>query len=250
LSTPLVHGVQGSPLRVPQQPCCRTAPLDAPHMPPPTCRSPCARGRADRSDPHISRTRKRRGKKRATHSSSRLVSAESELGTLPVSAFELRVLHTRSRLGGTSPHPQHRMCPYGTRARYPWDAVPLECSVVTSRARVPSESSATALLPHRPARCIRHVAPPTCRALGAEPDRSDPPRPHAQTLWQEAGHAHCCKIGERGERARQTSRQRIVVEAPAHPKPTRPLGRYYAAPTASNVPLPYPRTVPIRRGAP
>jgi hypothetical protein len=68
-------------------------PLD---MPPPTCR---ALGAEPTVPTHISRTRKRRWRKGGTHSAKRLVSADSELGTLPVSELLKRYLHIRSRLG-------------------------------------------------------------------------------------------------------------------------------------------------------
>jgi hypothetical protein len=84
-------------MRIPQQAYCRTAALGAPDMHPPTCR---ALG-AEPIDPTLlGRTRASAGgKKGATHSSSRLVSAESELGTLPVSLLLSRYLHTRGGLG-------------------------------------------------------------------------------------------------------------------------------------------------------
>ena len=47
----------------------------------------------------LGRTRKRRWQEGGTHRYARLVSAESELGTLPVSALWLRSLHNRSGLG-------------------------------------------------------------------------------------------------------------------------------------------------------
>ena len=93
-------------------PCSRTAPLDAPGMQPP--RHAALLG-AEPTDPTLlGRTRKRRWQEGGTHRSVSSVSAESELGTLPVSKFELRSLHTRSGLGCSA-----TMCPYGTRAPYP-----------------------------------------------------------------------------------------------------------------------------------
>ena len=65
-------------------------------MHPPTCRTLGA----EPTDPTLlGRTRKRRWQEGGTHSNESLVSAESQLGTLPVSAFWLRALHTRSGLG-------------------------------------------------------------------------------------------------------------------------------------------------------
>jgi hypothetical protein len=102
---------RGPILRVPQQPCCRTVPFDAPDMHPSTCR---ALG-AEPTDPTLlGRTRKRPWQEEGTHSDSRLMSAESELGKLPVSAFWPRPLDSRSGLGplgGTTPHPQQRCAP-------------------------------------------------------------------------------------------------------------------------------------------
>ncbi len=55
---------------------------------------------AEPTDPTLlGRTRKRNWQEGGTYSEVSLVSAESELGTLPVSAFELRALHTRNGLG-------------------------------------------------------------------------------------------------------------------------------------------------------
>jgi hypothetical protein len=90
--------------------------------------------------------------------------------------------------------------------------------------RVPSESTATALLPHRPRSMPPTCIPPTCRAARSRAHRSDPPRPHVKTPLARRGHAQSIKIGERRERARHTPRQRIVAEVAAHPKRTRPLG--------------------------
>ncbi len=101
---------QGSPLRAPQQPCCRNRPLlDAPDM-------PRARSRAERSDPprlHAQALRDEGG----THSEYRLVSAESELGTLPVSALFLSKLHARGGLGRSAVlrRTHSNDVPYGTR---------------------------------------------------------------------------------------------------------------------------------------
>ncbi len=131
----------------------------------------------------LGRTRKRRWQEGATHSSTRLVSAESELGTLPVSALFSRYLHTRSGLGRSA-----------VLRRTHSNDVPLRY-----RRTVPK---------------------------------------------QEWGDAQYSKIGERGERARHTLRQRVVAELAAHPKRTRPLGRCYAAPTPTMYPYgpraPYP----------
>jgi hypothetical protein len=85
--------------------------------------------------------------------------------------------------------------------------------------------------------------PPTYRAARSRADRSDPPRLHAQAPVARRGHVQPCKIGERGEPARHTPRQRVVVQGAAHPKRTRPLG-------GSTTPHPRKRcalTVPAHR---
>jgi hypothetical protein len=75
-------------------------------MHPPTCRALLG---AEPTDPTLlGRTRKRRWQEGGTHKYASLVSAESELGTLPFSAFELRSLHIRSGLGRSAvPHRTH-----------------------------------------------------------------------------------------------------------------------------------------------
>ena len=63
---------------------------------PPTCRALGAEpSDPTQHQPHAQALRDEGG----THSEYRLVSAESELGTLPVSALFLRSLHARSGLG-------------------------------------------------------------------------------------------------------------------------------------------------------
>jgi hypothetical protein len=87
-------------------------------MHPPTCR---ALG-AEPTDPtHVGRTRKRPWQEGGTHNSISFVSAESELGTLPVSALSLRSLHTEADSAARRYYaaPTATMCPYGTRALYP-----------------------------------------------------------------------------------------------------------------------------------
>ena len=78
-------------------PAAAPPPLDAPDMHPPTCRAVGA----EPTDPTLlGRTRKRRWQNQGhAHKNNSLVSAESELGTLPVSAFWLRSLHIRGGLG-------------------------------------------------------------------------------------------------------------------------------------------------------
>jgi hypothetical protein len=65
-------------------------------MHPRTCRALGAEPTDQTLLPHAHKLRWLEG---GTHSSTRLVSAESELGTLPVSMLSLRSLHTRSGLG-------------------------------------------------------------------------------------------------------------------------------------------------------
>ncbi len=148
-----------SPLRAPQRPCCRTAPARCPRH--------AARSEQSRPiRPNISRTRKRHWQEGATHRNERLVSAEIELGTLPVSLLLLRPLHTRSglgRSGGATPHPQQPCAPTVPAHRTHGRGWPNGYSSVTSRARVRSESTTTALAAPHPS------MPPPCRALGAEP---------------------------------------------------------------------------------
>jgi hypothetical protein len=73
----------------------------------PTCSGGCAARRALGAQPTdptlLARTRKHRWREGVTHSNSRLVSAESELGTLPVSVLWLRSLHNRSGLARSAP---------------------------------------------------------------------------------------------------------------------------------------------------
>jgi hypothetical protein len=92
-------------------------------------------------------------------------------------------------------------------------------------SEVPSESTATALRPPPSPLDAPNMHPPTCRAARSRADRSDPTlAARAQAPLARRGHAQCIKLGERGERARHTPRQRVVVEVAAHPERTRPLG--------------------------
>jgi hypothetical protein len=76
----------------------------------------------------------------------------------------------------------------------------------------------------------------------SRPDRSGPPRPHAQAPLARRGRAQVFKLGERGEQARHTPRQRVVAEVAAEPKRTRPLG--------GATPHPQKRCAPYRTRAP
>jgi hypothetical protein len=92
---------------------------------PPTCR---VLG-AEPTDPTLlGSTRKRQWHEGGTHSSVSLVSAESELGTLPVSSFLLSQLHTRSGLGRSAvlrrTHSNH--VPLRYPRTVPMGGVPLE----------------------------------------------------------------------------------------------------------------------------
>ncbi len=165
LSTPQSH-------RVPEVPSESTATALLPHRPrsmPRTCipRHAAHSDQPDRSDPPRPHAQQEGG----THRTESLVSAESELGKLPFSLLLLRCLHTRSGLGRSAV--LRRTHGSDVPLRYPRSVptqrVPLEYSSVTSRATVPSESTAMALLPHRPRSMPPTCQPPTCRALGAEP---------------------------------------------------------------------------------
>ncbi len=77
-------------------PAAAPPPLDAPDRHPPTCRAVGA----EPTHPFLlGRARKHRWLEGGTHRNASSVSAESELGTLPVSTFWLRMLHTRGGLG-------------------------------------------------------------------------------------------------------------------------------------------------------
>jgi hypothetical protein len=142
------------------------------------------------------------------------------------------------------------MCPYGPRALFPWEGVPLEYSKSHRVPEVPSESTATALLPHRTAPLD---APDMRPRHAACSEQSRPIRRTSTGLARAVGsrwYAQVIKIGECGERARHTPRQRVVPEVAAHPKRTRPLGTVLRRTHSNHVPLRSPRTVPIGWGAP
>ncbi len=182
---------------------------------------------AEPTDPTLlGRTRKRRWQEGGTHSAQRLVSAESELGTLPVSAFWLRSLHTRSGLGPSAVlrRTHSSDAPLRYPRTVPIGGVPLEYSSVTSRAKGPLWEHCNSPAAAPPPLDAPDMHPPTCRAARSRADRSDPPRPHAQMPLARRGHAQSIKIGERGERARHAPIQFIVLEVSAHPKRTWPLG--------------------------
>ncbi len=201
---------------------------------------PRARSRADRSDPPRPRAQTplaRRGHaqfykigergERARHTPIQLIVAEGAANP------------KRTRpLGGTTPHPRPRCAPTVPAHRTPSGGLPLEYSVVTSWARIPSESTATALLPQRPYSML-----PTCIPRhAARSEQSRPIRPSTAAHAARRGHAQVSKIGERGERARHTPRQRVVAEAAARPERTRPLGGTTPHPQQRCVP-----TVPAHR---
>jgi hypothetical protein len=217
-------------------------------MHPPTCRS--ARSRADRCDPprpHAQTLLARGG----THISSRLMSAESELGTLPVSKLLLRALHTRIGLGRSAM--LRRTHSNDVPLRYPrtvtMGGVPLEYSVVTSRARVPSESTATALLPQPPPLDAPDMHPPTCRALGAEPTDPTPHQPHARTPWQEGG-THSCTRLVSAESELGTLPVSVLSLSSLHTRSRLGRSAVLRRTHSNHVPLRYPRTVPMGGGAP
>ena len=143
-----------------------TATALLPHRPPRCPRHAALLG-AEPTDPTLlGRTRKRRWQEAGTHRYPRLVSAESELGTLPFSLLLWRSLHTRSGLGrwAVLRRAHSNDVPLRYPRTVPMGGVPLEYSVVTSRAEVPSESTATALAAPPPLDAPRHASPdmPRC----------------------------------------------------------------------------------------
>jgi hypothetical protein len=154
------------------------------------------------------------------------VSAESELGTLPVSAFWRRSLHTRSELGRSAvlrrTHINHVPLRYPLTVPHNRGAPGVLRSHIAC-PRSPSQSTATALPPHRP-----RSMPQTCSPRhAARSEQIRPIRPSSAARKSAVGsrwYAQVIKIGECGERARHTPRQRVVEEVSAHPKRTRPLG--------------------------
>jgi hypothetical protein len=177
---PLEYSVVTSRARVPSESTATALLPHRPHSMPQTCTPQHAahtRSRADRSDPPRPHAQKRRWQQGGTHSCPRLMSAESQLGTLPVSVLLLRSLRTRSglgRSGGTTPHPLQQCAP-----TVPAHCTHREgCALSTPQShrvpRVPSES-----IPHQPCchtaprRCPRHASPDMPRAR-SRADRSDP----------------------------------------------------------------------------
>jgi hypothetical protein len=139
----------------------------------------------------LGRMRKRRWQEGGTHRNVSLVSAESELGTLPVSKFELRSLQNRSGLGRSAvlrrTHTNH--VPLSVPAHcipIGWGG-PLSTPYSHRLPEVHYETTATALLPHRPRSmpktCIpRHAAP-----LGAVPTDPTLLGRTRKRRWQEGG---------------------------------------------------------------
>jgi hypothetical protein len=174
LSTPYSHRGQGSRLRAPQQALLSHRPRSMP----PTCIPPtcCALG-AEPTDPTLlGRTRKRCWQEGGKHSLSRLVSAESELGTLPVSLLLQRKLHIRSglgRCGGATSHPQQPCAPtvpaHRTHGRGCPLSTPSSHRVQGSALRAPQQ----ALLSHRP----RSMLPTCIPRHAARSEQSRPIRP-------------------------------------------------------------------------
>ncbi len=163
--------------------------LDAPDMHPPTCRTLGA----EPTDPTLlGHTCKRRWQEGGTHSCANLVSAENELGTLPVSLLSLRSLHTRSGLGRSAvlrrTHGNHVPLPYPRTVPHRMGC-PLSTPQSRGVPRVPSES-----IPQQP--CCRtapldapdmQCIPPTCRALGAEPTDPTLLGRTRKRHWQQVG---------------------------------------------------------------
>jgi hypothetical protein len=186
------------------------------------------------------------------HSVLSLVSVESQLGTLPVSALLPRSLHTRSGLGRSAELRRthsNLVPPYRTRAPYPFEGGPLEYSSVTSRARVPSESTATALLPHHPARCPRHASPRYAALLGAEPTDPTLLRRTRKRRWQEAGTHRYARLMS-AESGFGTLPCSLLLLRYLHTRSGLGRSAVLRRTHINHVPLPYLRTVPIMRGPP
>ena len=181
--------MQGSPLRAPQQPCCHTVPLRCPRHASPDM--PRVRSRADRSDPprpHAQTPLARRGHAQCTKIGERGERARHTPRQRVLVEVAAHPKRTRP-LGGATPHPQQPGAPTVPAHRNPQEGVPLEYSLVTSRARgalLAFHNSPAAA--STPARCPRHAAPYMPRAR-SRADQSDPHRPHAQAPLARRGHA-------------------------------------------------------------
>jgi hypothetical protein len=127
--------------------------------------------------------------------------------------------------------------------------VPLEYSLVTSRARVPSESTATALLPHRP-----RSMPPTCiprhaALLGAVPTDPTLLGRTRKRRWQE-GATHSVLSFVSAESELGTLPVSLLLLRALHTRSGLGRSAVLRRTHSNHVPLRYPRTVPHGRGAP
>ncbi len=209
---------------------------------------PRARSRADRSDPPRPHARKRHWQEGGTHSCESLVSAESELGTLSFSALKLSQLHTRSGLGRSAV--LRRTHSSDVPLRYPrtvpMGGVPLEYSLVTSRAHGPLREYRNSPAAAPPLLDAPRHAPPDMPRARSRADRSDPPRPHAQ---QQGGtHSSVRLVSAESELGTLP----VSALVPRALQNRSGLGRsaVLRRTHSSDVPLRYPRTVPIGWGAP
>ncbi len=203
---------------------------------------------------NISRTRKRRWQEGGTHSEYRLVSAESELGTLPVSSLSLRALHTRSglgRSGGATPHPHQPCAPTVPAHRTHREGCPLSTPQSRGVPRVPSESTATALLPHRSRSMPLVMHPPTCRALGAEPTDPSQHQPHARQRHRQEGGTHSDLRLVSAESELGTLPFSVLLRRSLHTRSGLGRSAVLRRTHGSDEPLRYPRTYPYHtKGAP
>ena len=225
-----------SPLRVPQQPCCRTA-RSMPQTRDPTA----ARSEQSRSIRHpLGRTRKTPWDEVRGHAQiSKLRERRERARHTPVEFVreEVAAHPKRTRpLGGTTPHPQQRC------------ALPVPAALCSYGVpEVPSESTATALLPHCPLDALDMHSPlPRARSSA---DRSDTSSAARANAVGRRGYAQKCKICERREPARHTPCQRVLPEVAAHPERTRPLSGTTPHPQQRcALPVPAAPDLPARRG--
>jgi hypothetical protein len=185
LSTPYSHRVQGSPLRAPQRPCCRTAPARCPRHASPDM--PRARSRAGRSD--TPRPQAHTPVARSGHAQVRKIGERGERARhTPIQLIVLEGTAHPKRTPRYYAAPTATMCPYGTREPYPWEGCPLSTPyshrVQGSPLRVPQQPCCRTALP----RCPRH-APPDMPRARSRAGRSDP-----------SSAAHASAVGKQGAR--------------------------------------------------
>jgi hypothetical protein len=151
-------------------------------MHPSTCRA----SGAEPTDPtRVSYTRKRFWQEEGTHKNTRLMSAESELGKLPVSLLLLSSLHTEadSARSAVLRRTHSNDVPLQYPRTVPVGGLPLENSLVTSRARGP-----ILRVPQQP--CSPRSMPPTCIPRHAvRSEQSRPIRPTSAARANAIGNA-------------------------------------------------------------